>query len=237
MRDEPVHVLVVDDDFRVAALHVAFVEKLPGFDVVGQANSAAEAIQRATSLNPDLVLLDIYLPDGDGLTVIRDLGRLASPPAVLVVSAASDVETVQQAVQLGAVNYLVKPFAFAALAERLLAFGRARDLMERWPEEARQDDVDHLLDALRPPQPTGAHVSPDGATAGRFAPTTQLVYEAVAATGPRVSASEIAVSIGISRATAQRCLARLERSDVLELELRYGHAGRPEHRYSVRRKT
>ena len=70
-------VLVVDDDFRVASVHVGFVEAVPGFRVVGQAGSAAEALRQARELRPDLVLMDVYLPDGDGLDVVRQL--LADP--------------------------------------------------------------------------------------------------------------------------------------------------------------
>ena len=125
--EEGIGVLVVDDDYRVASVHVGFVEAVPGFRVVGSAHTAADAVRLAGSLHPDLVLLDIYLPDGDGLQVVRELFAVPDAPAVMVVSAATDVTTVRRAVQLGAVNYLVKPFGFAELSERLIAFRRSRE--------------------------------------------------------------------------------------------------------------
>jgi len=78
-----IRVLVVDDDFRVAQLHASYVERLEGFEVVGTANSAAEALRLADETGPDLVLLDEYLPDGSGSAAI---GRFEA--AVIMVSAA-----------------------------------------------------------------------------------------------------------------------------------------------------
>ncbi len=70
----------------------------------------------------------------------------------------------------------------------------------------------------------------------RLAPTLQLVYRAIAERAGALSATDIAGIVGISRATAQRYLSQLEQSDVIQLELRYGATGRPEHRYSIRRR-
>ncbi|WP_295123226.1 response regulator [uncultured Leifsonia sp.] len=223
-------VLVVDDDYRVASVHVGFVEAVPGFRVVGQAHSAADAIRLAGELRPDVVLMDVYLPDGDGLHVVRQLLAEPSAPAVIVISAANDVATVRQAVQLGALHYLVKPFGFAQLAERLTAFRRAHDDLGAFPAEATQHDIDRLFDLLRPGNPAQAE------STRRLAPTLQSVYDAVASSSGSLSASDVATAIGISRTTAQRALSQLEQSDVLTLELRYGATGRPEHRYGVKRR-
>ena len=80
-----IRVLVVDDDFRVAQLHASYVEAADGFEVVGLAHTAADAVRLAGELGPDLVLLDEYLPDGSGTEVIGRLGA-----AVIVISAAED---------------------------------------------------------------------------------------------------------------------------------------------------
>ncbi|GAB6856343.1 response regulator [Microbacterium xylanilyticum] len=230
-------VLVVDDDFRVASVHVGFVEAVPGFRVVGQAGSAAEALRQARELRPDLVLMDVYLPDGDGLDVVRQL--LADPdpssdagpgPAVIVISAANDLATVRRAVQFGALHYLVKPFGFAELAERLTAFRQAQERIAALGEEATQEDVNRLFDLLRP---APVSVPEEGR---RLAPTLQAVLDAVTARRTDASAQEIATAIGISRTTAQRALTQLEQSGLVRLELRYGSTGRPEHRYAVRRR-
>jgi response regulator of citrate/malate metabolism len=229
--DHSLTTLVVDDDFRVASVHQGFVEKVPGFVVVGQAHTAADALDMAQRLQPDIVLMDIYLPDGDGLDVVRALLDSDRPPVVLVISAATDIEAVRTAIQLGVVHYLVKPFGFAALAERLSAVRAAHAQIADWPENASQGEVDRLFELLRP-------TAPDGDVPGiaHLAPTLQLVYKSIGNAGSGLSASEIARQVGISRATAQRYLTQLEHLGAVRLELRYGQTGRPEHRYSIRRR-
>jgi len=227
--EHPITVLVVDDDFRVAGVHVGFVEAVPGFQVVGTAQTGAEARALAASLRPELVLMDVYLPDEDGLEVVRSLLADPAPPAVLMISAANDLSTVRRAVQLGALHYLVKPFGFAELAERLAAFRRAQDDLARFPAVATQQDVDRIFDLLRPATAAQADAI------RRLAPTLQAVFDVVSGSVSSISASDVAAAVGVSRTTAQRALTQLEQSGVLRLELRYGTTGRPEHRYAVKR--
>src|SRR5581483_339082 len=107
-----IRVLIVDDDFRVAGIHAAYVERTEGFVVVGQAHTSADATRMAGELRPDLVLMDLYLPDGNGLDVVRALREDTQPPDVIVISAARELHVVRAAMQLGAVHYVVKPFGY-----------------------------------------------------------------------------------------------------------------------------
>jgi response regulator of citrate/malate metabolism len=221
--------LVVDDDYRVAAINAAYVEQVDGFAMVGQAHTASQALAAVDARAPDLILLDLYLPDESGLTVMRRLAERTQPrPDVLAVTAARDVASVRTAMQLGAVNYLVKPFRFAALRERLIAY---RDLSQRLTlmSEADQQDVDALYGLLHAPAPQAPP------SKGHSAPTLALVRDAVRASGHDVSAAEVAASVGISRPTAQRYLSYLAQHGIVALQLRYGSTGRPEHRYSISR--
>ena len=220
-----IRVLVVDDDFRVAGVHAAYVEKVPGFCVVGEAHSAAAVFDAVGRLGMDLVLLDLYLPDLHGLEVLR---RLRAAPLggldVIVITAANDIASVRAAMQGGALHYLLKPFDFAALQDKLVAYRAMHDDLVS-AQRADQRDVDRLFGAL-------------ARTALRTDPTsvsnhTLAAVEAVLAGGEQgLSAAEVAERVGISRATAQRYLARLEALERATVRPRYGKAGRPEHRYS-----
>lgn len=221
-------VMVVDDDFRVAAVHEGFVERVKGCRFIGAAHSARDAVQTARSLRPDLILLDVYLPDGDGFGVIRELREEAWAPMFFVISAAGDAAAVQQAVRLGAAQYLVKPFGFEAFAERLGAIRDMRARMSDWPDDPTQGDIDGLFGMLRNSANAAAALE-------RLSPTLGAIYSAMAATATPMSAVEVARQVGISRATAQRYLSQLERSNLVRLDLRYGTTGRPEHQYSLRR--
>ena len=223
-----IRVLVVDDDFRVSAIHARYVERTGGFEVVGQASTVETAVQAARTLQPDLLLLDVYLPDGSGLDVLRQLtgDAAGTRPDAVVITGARDMATVRSAMRLGAVGYLVKPFGFAAFSERLTAF---RELHQRFHSlgptaETDQAQVDALFSAARP-----APAPPAPPAKGLSGPTLALVREAVRERD--LSAAEVAAATGISRPTAQRYLSYLVRDGLARLEFRYGSAGRPEHRY------
>lgn len=228
MTPDPICVLVVDDDYRVAGIHAAYVERTDGFQVVGQANTASEALEQAASYRPDLVLMDIYLPDGNGLEVVRKLSEQQQSPDVIVISAARDLAAIRTAMQLGALHYLVKPFGYQALADRLTAYRTLRCYLEELGEAPEQAEVDRLFAILRSPSPQS-----EPPEKGHSAPTLELVRDTVRACSVDVSAAEVAERVGISRATAQRYLTYLERHEVVVLHLRYGATGRPEHRYRM----
>ena len=218
MSREPIRVLVVDDDFRVARLHASYVEATAGFAVVGTAHTAADAVRLAGELRPDLVLLDEYLPDTNGSEVLRSLGA-----AVLMVSAAEDSEAVRRALAAGAVNYVLKPFPPAVLIERLVAFARFWNLLGAGAH-LDQAAVDRALQALRMADSPVAT-----ARKGRSPVTSEAIVEVLRAAGDAVTALEVAEATGVSRATAQRYLSDLARDGHVRLTLRYGTTGRPEH--------
>jgi response regulator of citrate/malate metabolism len=228
MTAAPIRTLIVDDDYRVAAIHAAYVARIDGFETAGLAHSAGAAMAAVDRLRPDLVLMDVYLPDGDGLGVVRKLMERDEHPDCVVITAARDVSTVRTAMQLGAVHYLVKPFGFAALRDRLSSYRDLRVRMEALDDQADQSEVDALFGLLRAP------VALTGPPAkGRSAPTLELIREAVRSAPGAVSAADIAEQVGVSRATAQRYLSYLAQHGIVRLQLRYGATGRPEHRYSA----
>ena len=108
MRD----VLVVDDDFMVAEIHRRFVEQVDGFRAVGVARTGAEALTAARELKPDLILLDVYLPDMTGLNVLQQLRSHGDRVGVIMITAARELDTVSAALDGGAADYLIKPFEF-----------------------------------------------------------------------------------------------------------------------------
>jgi response regulator of citrate/malate metabolism len=216
-------VLVVDDDFRVAALHRAFVERVSGFEVVAESHTGSHALATAEEHHPDLVLLDLYLPDLSGLEVLKALGRVAGRPIhVMVITAARDVASVAESVRSGALSYLVKPLAPSVLTERLEACAAMRPKLDALGE-ASQDKVDEIYATLR----TSTERS---LPKGQSRETLGVIVETLRGATEELSAEEVAARSGVSRATAQRYLSHLARMGRIELVLRYG-TGRPEHRY------
>ncbi|MBT1545956.1 response regulator [Curtobacterium aurantiacum] len=212
-------VLVVDDDFHVADLHRRQVDEVPGFRALDPVGTIAAARSALSSGTVDLVLVDVYLPDGSGLDLLRSIDADA-----FVLSAASDSGTVRRAMRSGALAYLIKPFAAGVLAERLQAYARSRNVLDE-RSTLDQEAVERAFRIL--------HAGDSGGASPSRAATAALVLEQLVA-GEERSAAEVAAAIGVSRATAQRYLAQLTADGTVAMQLRYGAAGRPEHRY-VRR--
>ena len=219
-----IRTLVVDDDFMSASIHRSYVERVAGFTAVGEAHTGAQALECVRRLDPDLVLLDIYLPDINGIEVIRRL-RIEGHAGVdvIAVTAAKDVQTLRAAIHGGVLHYIVKPFVFDTFRERLERYAAVRRRLERIGETS-QGEIDQLFSLLRA---QGRAALPKGISA----PTLTIVVDAVRAAEDELTAVEVADRAGISRGTARRYLEYLATLGTVELSLRYGAAGRPEHLY------
>jgi response regulator of citrate/malate metabolism len=220
-----IRILVVDDDFHISHIHCDYASRVEGFEVAGRAATVAETLDAVRTLRPDLLLLDVFLPDGSGLDVLRQLSgdEGGARPDAIMITADRDITSVRTAMKLGAVGYLVKPFSAADLAERLTAYRELQHRVDALGLAPRTDqaDVDALFSAARPP------AVPRVPAKGHSAPTLALLHQVA------LSAAQAAELTGVSRATAQRYLSYLVREGMVRLELRYGTTGRPEHRYRI----
>ena len=257
-----IRVLVVDDDFMVAKVHRGFVDRVPGFTTIGVAHTGADALAMAEAQRPDLVLLDIYLPDISGLEVLRrlrekpnraaidssdpDRGAPGGPsldgpslggpslggadrggpdgggPDVLAVTAARDVGTVRSALHGGVVHYVLKPFTFDVLRDRLERYADAYGRLSS-ARDVAQSDVDDLFVALR--------TTPKSLPKGLTEDTSALIAAAMRSYDGDLSAGECAERIGLSRVSTRRYLEHFVETGKAEVRLRYGSAGRPQRRY------
>ncbi|MET8570248.1 response regulator [Streptomyces sp. NPDC004783] len=221
-------VLVVDDDFMVARVHRAFVERVEPFRVVGVAGTGEQALAAVDELRPDLVLLDLYLPDLFGLDVIPRLRAAGHDCDVMVISAARESDAVRGAVRHGVVDYLLKPFDFEDLRSRLERYAVQRGRMLGTVVRS-QADVDRVLaGAAAPAVPVPALPK------GMSVETAELVERTLREAEGTLSASECAALTGVSRVSARRYLEYFHTVGSADVSLRYGVAGRPERRYRFR---
>jgi len=218
-----IRVLVVDDDFMVAKVHRGFVDRVHGFTTVGVAHTGADALAQIDAVRPDLVLLDIYLPDITGLEVLRRLREGGDGgPDVLAVTAARDVSTVRSALRGGVVHYVLKPFGFDVLRDRLERYAAVQGRLAG-TTDVGQPDVDQLFVTMRmtsAPMPKGLTLD-----------TSRLIANAMRACADDLSAEECAERIGLSRVSTRRYLEHFVTAGKAEVRLRYGAAGRPQRRY------
>ncbi len=219
-----IRTVVVDDDYRVASIHAAYLDKVAGFQAIAEAHTAAQAVAAVDNLQPDLLLLDLYLPDQYGLDLVARLRRGGHPQVdVIVITAAKDADSVRAALQQGALHYLLKPFSFPALRDKLQSYAEMRGRLDALAS-ADQHSVDRVFGSLRV-------ASQLAAAKGMSEYTLDTVQQLLAAAGADLSAAEVAEKAGVSRATAQRYLTHLHDAGRVRVRLRYGASGRPEHGY------
>ncbi|HZA82322.1 MAG TPA: response regulator [Actinomycetes bacterium] len=222
-----IRALVVEDDPMLAAAHRELVGRVPGFEVVGVAHSGGEALRFLAARPVDLILLDIYLPDMTGLDLCRTLRARGRTTDVIAVTSARDLDVVRAAVTQGIVQYLLKPFTFATLRDKLHRYADyRRQVTTPAPGQApAQQDVDRALAALRAPgQPAQAK--------GMSEDTLAAVVRTLRAASAELSATQVADHIGVSRVTARRYLEHLATQRLASRSPRYGGAaGRPEYLY------
>ncbi|MEB8340335.1 response regulator [Streptomyces endophyticus] len=225
-----IDVLVVDDDFHVAEINAAYVEKVAGFHVVGTAHTALQTLRTLEDRHVDLLLLDHYLPDRTGLDLVRGLRQRGVRSDVIMVTAAQDVDVIEAALRYGVLNYLVKPFTFEGLRSRLAGYAELRRTLRDagGATTPGQRQIDRIFGAVHAPS-SGSSPAPPKGWSG---PTLDLIREVIEAAEAPLSAHDVASRTGISRSTAQRYLRYLQDKGVVQLSLRYGDAGRPEHRYA-----
>ena len=220
---EPIRVLIIEDDFRVADIHRGFVDEAGGFTVVGAAKSAAQAHSLNRGLEPDLVLLDIYLPDGNGTDLLAGL-RAERSVDCFVLTAARDVATVKRCLDLGALHYLIKPFTKDQLTSRLTEYRSwRRALAPR--RELTQAEVDQIFHGVGRPSP--------GLPKGLSAETMELVVGALTDADDALGADDIAQMTGISRVSVRRYLRHLADAGEAAIVQDYGTPGRPRHRFRL----
>jgi response regulator of citrate/malate metabolism len=219
-----IRTLIVDDDPTAVSIHREYVDRLPEFAAVATTTSGTEAVQLVDTLRPDLVLLDMYLPDLPGLEVLRALRASGRPPVdVIAITSAKNVDVLRGAMTLGVVHYIVKPFGFRAFRERLENYAAARSRLAV-AQAPGQREVDRIFALLR----SG---SDDMLPKGISAATLKVVIDSLR-TAERMTAGELATQAGFSESVARRYLKFLSDAGNVEYHPRYGSAGRPEHLYS-----
>ncbi|WP_433334026.1 response regulator [Spirillospora sp. CA-294931] len=219
-----IRVLVVEDDPVAAEAHRRYVERVPGFEVAGVAHSGAEALRFCERHELDVVLLDFYLPDTHGLKVCRALRAKGVPVDVIAVTSARDLAVIRSAVSAGVVQYLLKPFTFASLRDKLESYRRFREQAQGTGEVAGQEDVDGMLAELRA---SDRRSLPKGMSEETLRAVTRALGEA----SEGLSAAAAASLTGVSRVTARRYLEYLADNGLARRRPHYGQVGRPEVRF------
>jgi two-component system CitB family response regulator len=122
MAHRAIEVLIVEDDLRIAEIQKLFIEKLEGFQTIGIASSYDEAKSFIEIMQPDLLLLDMYFPDMNGLDILKEIKQQSKQMDVIMITAAKEIEKVQEAIKIGIFDYIIKPVAFERFKQSLCRY-------------------------------------------------------------------------------------------------------------------
>ncbi len=226
-----INVLVIDDDAMVAELNRSYIGQVPGFNCCGVASTLQQAKDRLAQSHPavDLILLDIYMQQENGLDLLPELRSAQQPIDVIIISSAADAATIKNSLNYGVVDYLIKPFQFSRFEEALTQWRQKKRLMDNQPFY-QQEDVDRLIHGSQPE--SEPRKLPKGLTAQTLRTLCQWID---AHPDQEFSTDELANEVSISRVSCRKYLIWLAQMNILFTSIHYGVTGRPVYRYRLLR--
>ncbi len=226
MKGNTIRTLIVEDDVKIAEIQRIFTEKIPNYSVIGIAHSLTEAEEVIEILEPDLVLLDIFFPDGNGIDLLWKIRANQKKTDVVLITAAKEVEFFEEGLRGGVFDYILKPLIFSRFADTLEKYRMHRENLNKM-NQVSQSEVDRLLHQEN--RGTGSlEELPKGIDAITLKKIEEMM-EKVGAEG--ISADKAGSLVGVSRTTSRRYLEYLVANGVLVADLFYGTLGRPERVY------
>ncbi len=225
-----IRVVIAEDDPQIAEIQQRFLSRIEGFELVGVAQSIIEAQDLVEILKPDLLLLDVYFPDGTGLDLLRELRSRHNSIDVILITAAKDIDTLREAMHGGVFYFLIKPLVFDRLQTVLDDYRKHYDNLHQL-DQVGQDDIDRLF---KQSKSSGSPPTDKRLPKGIDAITLDKIRQAFADHPEQhFSAEEMAQIIGASRTTARRYLEYLTSTHEVSAEVNYGSIGRPERHYTL----
>lgn len=224
-------VLIVEDDPMVAEFNNRYIQLIDGFEVTAIATNTTEAKKILEQQTVELLLLDVYMPDENGLALLSYIRSKDVEVDVILITAASDKERIRQALRFGAVDYLIKPFEFERLEQSLLVYKEKQELL-MYKEGMTQKELDKFM-----------HVEEEASESEKMLPkgltesTLQVIVSEIRRQhGAFFSTDELAEQTNISRVSIRKYLKFLVDIDWIEEKMTYG-IGRPVYSYQYKREN
>ena len=139
-------VLIVEDDPMVSMINEQYVLKGADFTIAGTCRNGNEAIEFLKSNTTDLILLDVYMPLMDGINTLKKIREMKISSEVIMITAANDTTTIEQTMNLGVLDYLIKPFAYERFNVALEKFKIKHNLL-KGSQVLDQHSLDSLITA------------------------------------------------------------------------------------------
>jgi two-component system response regulator DctR len=223
-------VFIVEDDPMVADINRRVIELIQGFRVVGASSSEGDALNKIFKLAPDLVLLDIYLQSGSGITILRKIRESELATDIILVTAAKDVQTIYSTLRFGAIDYIIKPFDLERLRSSLNSYTNMRKILNK-KMDIKQEELDRIgfnTGALRQEIEHGGSLPK-----GVHQITLEQILTLLIKEKRPLTCQDIATRLSISKITIWRYVEYLVEKKRIQYNLQYGSHGRPSKTYFV----
>ncbi|RWZ51376.1 response regulator [Halobacillus fulvus] len=224
-RQPDIKVALIEDDPMVQEVNRQFIEAVRGFKVEHMAADGDQGVDLVKKYQPDLVVLDIYMPGQDGLSTLAEIRKEGMDVDVIVITAANDKDTIRTMLQYGALDYIVKPFKFERLKHALENYRNYYSSMYG-KGELNQRQIDGLV-------ATQMQNAESELPKGLNRQTLQQIVSFLRSQTDALSAEEVADGVGLARVTARRYLDYLQKQGNVEIAIQYGGIGRPVNRYQM----
>lgn len=223
----PISVILIEDDPMIRQVNQQFIEKVKGFQIIGTAGNGIEGMKLIKKLKPNLVIMDIFMPEQNGIQTLQQLRESKLNVDVITITAATEMKTIRQILQLGVYDYIMKPFTFERIKQTLENYRNFKEKMGR-KKELTQTELDELIHPHRL-NLQGLNELPKGLNAS----TLDKIIAYIRMQDNSVSAEEVANGVGLARVTARRYLDYLEKQQKVVIDIQYGSVGRPVNQYRI----
>ncbi|MBO5068533.1 MAG: response regulator [Clostridia bacterium] len=214
------NVLIVEDDPMVAMINEQYVNRHKDFKVVGKCKDGELALSYIQENPVDLIILDVFMPRMNGFETLRELRKEHKSVDVIIVTAANDRESLEEALHLGIVDYLVKPFTFDRFKIALDKFISQKKLLQDF-DTLNQSNIDFIIDKTKK---TSQEVFPKGIQDK----TLQAILSCLKNNRSKEITSDfISEQTGLTAVTVRRYMSYLEENGTVIGELNYETGGRP----------
>jgi two-component system CitB family response regulator/two-component system response regulator DctR len=224
-----INVLIVDDDPMVAELNKRYVESIANFKVVAVVYNGEDALKILKSKKIELLILDIYMPKLDGISLLEEMRKNFLKTDVILVTAATEVNEIDKALKLGAVDYLIKPFDGDRIRKSLSNYFKRYNLIHG-KETFKQEDIDRITNIAK-------SIGEQEVEKGLHKDTLRRIRDFMAKNHDLfLTSEEVSERMGLSKVTVRRYLEFLAANEEIITEIEYGSIGRPCHLYkSIKR--
>ena len=219
-------VLIVEDDPMVAMINEQYIKRNKNFEIVGKCNDGLSALDFLENNMVDILILDVFMPKIDGFETLRQIRNKKITVDAIMVTAANERESLEEALHLGIVDYLVKPFTFDRFQTALEKY-IAQNKALKGIDTLNQKSIDRIIDINR-------KKSDDLLPKGIQEKTLELIMEYLKAnTNHWFTGDEIAEKVNLTGVTVRRYMNYLAKSGRVISEMNYETGGRPCMKYRV----